>query len=66
MYTGTLALYMATPVALGSWRAALSVIALVPMFILRIRNEEEVLRREWPGYEEYRRKGRYRPVRFVW
>jgi protein-S-isoprenylcysteine O-methyltransferase Ste14 len=66
MYTGTLALYLATPVALGSWWAALPVIALVPMFVLRIRNEEEVMLRELRGYEEYRRKVRYRLVPFVW
>ncbi len=66
MYTGTLILSLSTPVALGSWWAALPVITLVPMFVLRIRNEEAVLLRELPGYEEYRRKVRYRLVPFVW
>ncbi len=42
MYTGVLVLYLATPVALGSWWAALPVIALIPFFALRIRNEEDI------------------------
>jgi protein-S-isoprenylcysteine O-methyltransferase Ste14 len=66
MYAGSTALYLATPVALGSWWALLPVLTLVPIFVLRIRNEEEVLLRELSGYEEYRRKVRYRLVPFIW
>jgi protein-S-isoprenylcysteine O-methyltransferase Ste14 len=66
MYTGVLALFLATPVALGSWWATLPVIALFPFSVLRIRNEEAVLLRELPGYEEYRRKVRYRLIPLVW
>ena len=49
MYVGALALYLVLPVALGSWWAALPALAFVPVFVLRIRNEEEVLRRALPG-----------------
>jgi len=66
MYTGTMLLFLATPVALGSWCALLPVIALVPIFVLRIRNEEALLLRELPGYEEYQRQVRCRLVPFVW
>jgi len=66
MYAGTTALFLATPVALGSWWALLPALSLVPIFVLRIRNEEEVLLRELAGYEEYRRKVRYRLVPFIW
>jgi len=38
----------------------------VPVFVLRIRNEEAVLLRELAGYDEYRRRVRYRIVPFVW
>jgi protein-S-isoprenylcysteine O-methyltransferase Ste14 len=66
MYAGVSLLYVATPLALGSWWAVLPAMAFVPIFVFRIRNEEEVLVRELPGYEEYRRTVRYRLVPFVW
>jgi protein-S-isoprenylcysteine O-methyltransferase Ste14 len=66
MYAGTSLLYLATPLALGSWWAVLPAIAFIPVFVFRIRNEEEVLVRELAGYAEYRRKVRQRLVPFVW
>jgi protein-S-isoprenylcysteine O-methyltransferase Ste14 len=66
MYVGSLALYLATPVALGSWWALIPALAFVPIFIFRIRNEEDVLVRDLPGYEEYRERVRYRLVPLVW
>jgi protein-S-isoprenylcysteine O-methyltransferase Ste14 len=66
MYAGTSLLYVATPLALGSWWAVLPALAFIPVFVFRIRNEEDVLVRELPGYDEYRRKVGYRLVPFVW
>jgi len=66
MYAGTSLLYLATPLALGSWWAVLPAIAFIPVFVFRIRNEEEVLVRNLAGYAEYRRKVRQRLVPFVW
>jgi protein-S-isoprenylcysteine O-methyltransferase Ste14 len=66
MYAGSTALYLATPVALGSWWALLPALLFVPVFVFRIRNEEEVLVRDLPGYAEYRRQVRYRLVPFLW
>ena len=66
MYAGTSLLYVATPLALGSWWAVLPVLAFIPVFVLRIRNEEQVLVRGLAGYDEYRQKVRYRLVPFVW
>ncbi len=66
MYAASLALYVATPVALASWWGALPALAFVPVFVLRIRNEEEVLVRGLRGYEEYRGKVRWRLVPRVW
>jgi protein-S-isoprenylcysteine O-methyltransferase Ste14 len=66
MYAAVSLLYLATPLALGSWWAVLPAMAFVPVFVFRIRNEEEVLGRELPGYEEYRRTVRYRLVPSVW
>lgn len=66
MYVGSVALYLASPVALGSWWALIPALALVPIFVLRIRHEEQVLVRDLPGYDGYRRRVRYRLVPFVW
>lgn len=66
MYAAGTVLYLATPVALGSWWGLVPALGVVPMFVLRIRSEEAVLVRDLPGYEEYRRKVRWRLVPFLW
>jgi protein-S-isoprenylcysteine O-methyltransferase Ste14 len=38
----------------------------VPVFVLRILNEEEVLARDLPGYASYQQRVRYRLLPFVW
>jgi protein-S-isoprenylcysteine O-methyltransferase Ste14 len=66
MYVAILVLYVASPVALGSWWAVIPAIVYAPMLVIRILNEEEILVRELPGYEEYRKKVRYRLLPLVW
>jgi protein-S-isoprenylcysteine O-methyltransferase Ste14 len=66
MYLGTLVLFIATPFALGSYAAVPLFLLFVPMMVLRILNEEEVLRRGLPGYAEYCDKVRYRLVPGIW
>ncbi len=66
MYSGITILYLATPIALGSWWAVLPMLLFVPILVLRIRNEEEVLVRDLPGYGEYRRRVRHRMVPLIW
>jgi protein-S-isoprenylcysteine O-methyltransferase Ste14 len=65
MYVAILVLYVASPVALGSWWAVIPAIVYAPMLVIRILNEEEILVRELPGYEEYRKKVRYRLLPLV-
>jgi protein-S-isoprenylcysteine O-methyltransferase Ste14 len=66
MYLGTIFMWAATPIALGSYWAFPVFLLVAPLLILRIQNEEEVLRRELPGYTEYCKKTRYRLLPFVW
>jgi len=66
MYAAYMAMQLATPLALGSWWALIPALAVVPVIALRIQNEEEVLVRELPGYEEYRRRVRFRVIPCVW
>jgi protein-S-isoprenylcysteine O-methyltransferase Ste14 len=41
--------------------------ATIPIaLILRILNEEKVLREELPGYAEYCNKTKYRLIPFIW
>ncbi len=66
MYFGVLLMYLATPIALGSYWALPPFLLIVPVFIVRIMNEEEVLRRGLAGYKEYCQKTRYRLLPFIW
>jgi protein-S-isoprenylcysteine O-methyltransferase Ste14 len=66
MYVGVIVFYLASPVALGSWWALLPAAIIVPMLVIRIVNEEQVLERELTGYTEYRHQVRYRLVPGIW
>ncbi len=66
MYFGMIFMYLATPIALGSYVAFPVFLLVLPMLVFRILNEEEVLGRELPGYKEYCKRVRYRLIPFVW
>lgn len=66
MYAAGLLMYLAAPVALGSWWALVPLAALPVLLIIRILNEEQMLRAELPGYKEYTEKVRFRLVPFLW
>lgn len=66
MYLGASALATAASLALGSW-IALPIFALtIPIWAMRLLNEEKVLRAELPGYAEYCQKTPYHLIPFVW
>lgn len=66
MYAGIIPMYLFMPLALGSFWAVIPFIPVCAIIILRIFNEEEVLRRDLAGYSAYCEKVRYRLVPFVW
>jgi protein-S-isoprenylcysteine O-methyltransferase Ste14 len=66
MYLGTIIMFLFTPLALGSWWALAVFIFLPLVLIFRIINEESVLIKDLPGYEDYCQKTRYRLIPFVW
>ena len=66
MYLGALVMWAATPIALGSCWALPPFLLLFPIMVLRILNEEEVLRRGLPGYSAYCKKTPYRLLPYVW
>ena len=66
MYAATILLFLMIPLVLGSWYA-LIVFAFYPaIIVVRLKDEEELLTRELPGYSEYKQKVKYRIIPFVW
>jgi protein-S-isoprenylcysteine O-methyltransferase Ste14 len=66
MYAVTLLLFLAMPLVLGSWYA-LIVFAFYPaIIIVRLKDEEELLTKELPGYAQYKQKVKYRLIPFIW
>jgi protein-S-isoprenylcysteine O-methyltransferase Ste14 len=66
MYVGILVFYLASPIALGSWWAFLPAAVIIPILVVRILNEEQVLERDLPGYKEYKLKTHYRLLPGIW
>lgn len=66
MYAATILLFLMIPLILGSWYAMM-VFFLYPVIILiRLKGEEELLTKELPGYDEYKKKVKYRILPFIW
>ena len=66
MYLGAMLMYAASPLALGSYWALIPALVIVPILVVRIVNEEQVLERELPGYPEYRQTTHYRLLPGIW
>jgi len=66
MYFGVTIMYLASPLALGSYWALIPAALVIPLLVARLRNEEQVLLRDLPGYAEYRQKVKYRLLPGVW
>ncbi len=66
MYVGVLILVVGVPLALGSYWGLLLMLLDVPVLILRILDEETMLRHELEGYSDYTGKVRYRLVPGLW
>jgi protein-S-isoprenylcysteine O-methyltransferase Ste14 len=66
MYSFALVMWLVSPLALGSYVALPVFALLVPVMVLRLLNEEKVLRRELPGYDAYTKGTRARLIPYVW
>ncbi|MGW4096983.1 MULTISPECIES: methyltransferase family protein [unclassified Mycobacterium] len=66
MYFGAVLMMFGTPLALGSYWALLVSIVSIPVFGVRIADEEKMLRAELDGYDEYTQKVPYRLLPYVW
>ena len=66
MYMVTVVLFLAMPLVLGSVISFVIMLGYLPIIAKRIRNEEQVLTRDLEGYEEYKKKVKYRLIPFLW
>jgi protein-S-isoprenylcysteine O-methyltransferase Ste14 len=66
MYFGGLIMMLFTPTALGSYVALPFFALVIPVLVMRLTNEEKVLRLELPGYTEYCQGTRFRLLPFIW
>jgi protein-S-isoprenylcysteine O-methyltransferase Ste14 len=66
MYDGALIMVVSIPLALGSWWTLALLGITIPVLVVRILDEEQVLAKELPGYREYEQKVRYRLVPYLW
>jgi protein-S-isoprenylcysteine O-methyltransferase Ste14 len=66
MYAWALPYLAGKPLALGSYWGLIVLVALVPILVWRLLDEERLLVKELSGYEGYQKKVKYRLVPFVW
>lgn len=66
MYMATILLFLMIPIVLGSWYALIAFACYPAIIIVRLKDEEDLLTRELPGYAEYKQKVKYRIIPFIW
>lgn len=66
MYLGMVIMSLFMPIALGSYISIIPMIFIIPITIIRIKNEEEILLKNLNGYNKYCSKTKYRLIPFVW
>ncbi len=66
MYMATLFLFLSIPFILNSLYSFFVMLLYIPVIVKRLLNEEEFLKKELPGYEEYMQKVKYRILPFIY
>lgn len=66
MYIGVCLMMCFTPIALASYWALIPAHIIPVVLIIRILNEEKVLRKDLIGYNEYCEKTKYRLIPYIW
>jgi protein-S-isoprenylcysteine O-methyltransferase Ste14 len=66
MYAGALWVFIGLPPALGSWLTICLVPLILPILVWRLLDEERILRRDLPGYNEYASRVRHRLIPYLW
>ena len=66
MYSATVLLFLSMPLVLGSIVSFIVMLLYIPIIGIRIKNEEDFLTENLPGYAEYKTKVRYKLIPFIW
>jgi len=66
MYLAMIVLYLSASLVLGSYYALIPMAIFLSTLVIRITNEEKVLRAGLPGYTDYAKKVRYRLIPLLW
>ena len=66
MYSATVLLFLSMPLVLGSILSFIVFLVYPIIISKRIKNEEEVLEKELPGYSEYKTKVKYKMIPYIW
>lgn len=66
MYAVTILLFLMIPLVLGSWYALIPFAFYPALIVIRLKDEEDLLTRELPGYFEYKQKVKYRIIPYIW
>jgi protein-S-isoprenylcysteine O-methyltransferase Ste14 len=66
MYLGATLMFVGGPLVTSAVSALVVGLALTGLLAVRSLDEEALLTRELTGYEEYRRRVRYRLIPFGW
>lgn len=66
MYMATILLFLMMPLVLGSWYALIAFAFYPAIIVVRLKDEEDLLTRELPGYTAYKKKVKYRIIPFIW
>jgi protein-S-isoprenylcysteine O-methyltransferase Ste14 len=65
-YLGIILHFIAAPLAVGSWIALIPALTGAVIYVVRTAMEDQTLRRELPGYDDFARRTRYRLLPGVW
>ena len=66
MYLASVLMFLSIPLVMGSWYALIPFAFYPLLMVVRILDEEKLLTAELSGYEEYKRKVKYRLIPFIW
>ena len=66
MYLASVLMFLSIPLVMGSWYALIPFAFYPLLMVIRILDEEKLLTAELSGYEEYKRKVKYRLIPFIW
>lgn len=66
MYAIIFWMFLSMPIIIGSFIGLIPMVLLPYILARRIANEEQVLKTELKGYEEYCQKVKYRLIPFIW